>query len=214
LVAADKGATADLSRRHTVYDIADGIIGITGGKLTTFRRMAMDAVDRIAGDLGNTVRSRTQWIRLGSSNVGALNAAVTRRAAVMGINPERASNLVRCYGDRALAVLDLAATEGATAPLMEDHLPLEAEVLYCARAEMTVHLSDFLARRTRLALLDREAGLGDDARAGRVMADALSWDDMTTATEIEGFKADVERERGMRLGAAPAPTGVTRERAG
>ncbi|MEA2476772.1 MAG: glycerol-3-phosphate dehydrogenase [Actinomycetota bacterium] len=214
LVAADKGATADLSRRHTVYDIADGIIGITGGKLTTFRRMAMDAVDRIAGDLGNTVRSRTQWIRLGSSNVGALNAAVTRRAAVMGINPERASNLVRCYGDRALAVLDLAATEGATAPLIEDHLPLEAEVLYCARSEMAVHLSDFLARRTRLALLDREAGLGDDARAGRAMADVLSWDDMTTATEIEGFKADVERERGMRLGAAPAPSGVTRERAG
>ncbi|MDQ3877650.1 MAG: FAD-dependent oxidoreductase, partial [Actinomycetota bacterium] len=214
LIASDRGATADLSRRHAVYDIADGIIGITGGKLTTFRRMAMEAVDRVAGDLGNDSRSRTQWIRLGSSDAGALAAVVARRATALGVGADSAANLVRCYGDRALAVLDLAATDDSTAPLLEGHLPIAAEVAYCARAEMALHLSDFLARRTRLALLDREAGLGQDARAARVMSDAMGWDDMAQAIEIEGYRAEIERERGMALSPSTAGIGTASERAG
>lgn len=214
LIAADRGATADLSRRHAVYEIAEGIIGITGGKLTTFRRMAMDAVDRVVEDLGGSARSRTQWIRLGSSDVGALRAAVSRRASALGISDDRAADLVRRYGDRALTVLDLAATQDATAPLLDGHLPIEAEILYCARAEMTVHLSDFLARRTRLALLDREAGLGDDMRAARVMAEVMSWDDLTRVAEVEGYRADVERERGIPIGPQATSPRAPRERVG
>ncbi|MDQ3952313.1 MAG: glycerol-3-phosphate dehydrogenase/oxidase, partial [Actinomycetota bacterium] len=160
LVAARAGATADLSRRHAVYSIAPGITGITGGKLTTWRRMAKDAVDGVAAELGARARCRTQWIRLGSSDVPRLRAAVGRRAARLGIPQARIDNLVRFYGDAALAVLDVAEREGLAEPLAEDALPLAAEAPYGAAAEMVVHLDDLLARRTRLALTDPAAGTG------------------------------------------------------
>ncbi|MGH2694643.1 MAG: glycerol-3-phosphate dehydrogenase/oxidase, partial [Actinomycetota bacterium] len=130
LVAGKAGQTADLSRRHSVYEMAPGIVGITGGKLTTYRRMAKDAVDRAVED---AVGSRTEWIRLGVTNLTTLGLMVQRRARRLGIPDAAASNLVRCYGNRALAVLDIAEREGLEIPLAPGGLPLAAEAVYCAR---------------------------------------------------------------------------------
>jgi glycerol-3-phosphate dehydrogenase len=206
LIAGKAGATADLSRNHTVYDIAPGILGITGGKLTTYRRMALDAVDRVTSSLDMTAKSRTHWIRLGSRNVGALEAAVQRRAARLGIPPSSVANLVRCYGDRALDVLDVADSTGQTEPLAPGHLPIAAEATYCARAEMVVHLADLLARRTRLALTDHAAGTGRGAVGADILAGELKWGRSTKRAEIAGHRSQIEAERGLRLlDAAPAP---------
>lgn len=200
LIASKAGETADLSRKHAVYDIAPGIVGITGGKLTTYRRMAQEAVDRVAEDLDNRARSRTRWIRLGCSNVDALKLAVGRRAQRLGIPVDAAANLVRCYGDRALAVLDVAADVGLVEQLVPGYLPLAAEALYCAEAEMAVHLSDLLARRTRLALTDPAAGISSSSRAADVMALAHAWSRGEQIRQIEAHRVDVERERGVPLG--------------
>ena len=199
LIAAKKGSTADLSRRHAVYDIAPGIIGITGGKLTTYRRMATDAVDRIAGELDVDVRSRTRWIRLGSRKLGPLADAVVRRCERVGIAPGAASNLVRCYGERALEVIDLAAETGLTGSISGEHPAIGAEVAYAARAEMAVHLNDVLARRTRLALTDRNAGIGSDSQAADLMADELGWSGEETARQIAAHRSEVETERALPL---------------
>ncbi len=203
LIAGKAGATADLSRRHAIYDIADGIIGITGGKLTTYRRMAADVVDRIATELGLRQPCRTRWIRLGVSDVGRLVGLVERRARRIGIDQAVAANLVRGYGERSLDVLDLAVEEGLAAPAVEGHLTLEAEIAYAARAEMATNLSDALARRTRLALTDPCAGIGATASGAAVMASELGWSEAETERQVANHRAAIERERGIEL--APVP---------
>ena len=199
LISSKEGATADLSRRHAVYEIAPGILGITGGKLTTYRRMAKDAVDRVAGDLGIAGRTKTRWIRLGSRDVDALTAAVLRRCRVLDLPPDVGANLVRCYGDRALDVLELARQEDLTAPMVEGLAPIAAEAAYTARAEMTTHLADLLARRSRLALIDPEAGVGPRSQAAELLAREFSWSRRERARQVDAHRAEVEKERGLPL---------------
>lgn len=199
LIAAKDGATADLSRRHAVYEIAPGILGITGGKLTTYRRMAKDAVDRVAGDLGIAGKTKTRWIRLGSRDVDALTAAVTRRCRVLDLSPETGAHLVRCYGDRALDVLELARQEDLTDALVAGLAPIAAEAAYTARAEMTTHLSDLLARRSRLALIDPEAGIGSGSKAADLLAREFSWSKNERARQVDAHRSEVENERGLPL---------------
>ncbi|MGH2818388.1 MAG: glycerol-3-phosphate dehydrogenase/oxidase [Actinomycetota bacterium] len=205
LIAGERDATADLSRRHSVYDIAPGIRGITGGKLTTYRRMARDAVDRVASDLGVTAKSRTRWIRLGSRNVDALQAAVSRRTHRLGLSSVVEANLVRCYGDRALDVLDVAAQEDALGPLAPDHQPIGAEALYCARHEMTVTLADLLSRRTRLALTDPAGGIGHNSSAQPLLGGELGWSPAEKERQLLAYRHEVERERGMPFAVPPLP---------
>jgi glycerol-3-phosphate dehydrogenase len=203
LVAGRRDATADLSRRHSVYDIAPGIRGITGGKLTTYRRMARDVVDRVASDLGATAKSRTRWIRLGSGNVDALDAAVARRTRRLGLSPEVHANLVRCYGDRALDVLDVAAQEDALAPMAPGHQPIAAEALYCARHEMTVSLSDLLSRRTRLALTHPAGGIGPHSSGPALLGGELGWSAAERERQVLAYRGEVESERGMPFWSSP-----------
>ena len=203
LIAGKRDATADLSRRHAVYEIAPGILGITGGKLTTYRRMAKDAVDRVAEDLGAHGRSKTRWIRLGSRDVDALTVAVERRCRVLGLPGEAGANLVRCYGDRALDVLELARSEDLTEPLVDGLPPIAAEAAYTARAEMTTHLSDLLSRRTRLSLIDPYAGIGPGARAQDLLAREYSWKRKERARQVDAHRAEIENERGLPLRALP-----------
>ncbi|MFP5353117.1 MAG: glycerol-3-phosphate dehydrogenase/oxidase [Actinomycetota bacterium] len=199
LVMGERDATADLSRRHAVYDITPGITGITGGKLTTYRRMATDAVDKVSEELGMTSKSRTRWIRLGSRDLTALRAAVARRCRAAGLGMDVAENLVRTYGDRALDVLALAHEEGLTARLVEGSRSIAAEVAYCVRAEMATHLSDVLARRTRLALIDQGAGVGSGATAAQVMASEYSWSRRESRRQIDAHRAEVTAERGIPM---------------
>ena len=204
LIASRSGSTADLSRKHSVYEIVPGVIGITGGKLTTYRRMARDAVDRVADELGIDARSRTKWIRLGSRKVAPLSAAVQRRCASIGIDSEAATNLVRCYGERAFEVVDLATELDLTARMTDGHPPLAVEAVYAARAEMAVHLNDLLARRTRLSLTDGYAGIGTSSTAAEVMGDELGWSDAERRRQIDAHRALVEHERHLPLGSKPA----------
>ncbi len=204
LVAGKAGATADLSRRYAVYEMAPGVVGITGGKLTTYRRMALDVVDRIAGDLSIPAKSRTRRIRLGSTNVGALRVALERRGKRLGMSDQVLANLIRCYGDRALEVLDLAAADGALDPLTPGHAPIAAEALYCARAEMAVRLDDLLARRTRLSLVDAGGGIGAGSIAAGLLTTEWGWSEAEQRRQVARHRARIEQERGIPLGATPA----------
>jgi glycerol-3-phosphate dehydrogenase len=200
LIAGEKGSTADLSRKHTVYEIAPGISGITGGKLTTYRRMAKDAVDHVLESMGEDIRSKTRWIRLGSSDVGALRNAVERRGKRMGLSEQAIANLVRCYGDRSLAVIDIAEQEDLAGPLVPGTQPVAAEVAYTARYEMVQTLADLLSRRTRLALTDPAGGVGGRSRALALLSNELRWDEERAGAELSAHRAEVESERGMPLG--------------
>ncbi|MDQ4125678.1 MAG: hypothetical protein M3134_08775, partial [Actinomycetota bacterium] len=111
----------------------------------------------------------------------------------------RVDNLVRVYGDAALTVLDVAEREGLAGPLNGEGLPIAAEALHCAEAEMVVHLDDFLARRTRLALTDPAAGTGAASVAPELLGAALGWGEAARTAEVERHRSLVERERGIPL---------------
>lgn len=204
LIAGKAGSTADLSRGHAVYDIAPNVVGITGGKLTTYRRMAKDATDLVVKRLGGDMRCKTQWIRLGSTDLDALRAFVHRRAEHLGVSKASAQNLIRCYGERALAVLDVAEKESTVAPLVPGTPAIAAEVAYAARHEMAVYLSDVLGRRTRLTLTDPAAGIGPGSLAPSLMAAERGWDESHAAEELERYRGETELERGLSLGAPPS----------
>jgi glycerol-3-phosphate dehydrogenase len=141
------GATADLSRRHAIVtDEASGAIAIVGGKLTTYRRMAQDAVDRVTDRPCRTARLPL---------VGAAAPASLRSVAA----PER---LVRRYGTEAPAVVALADGRPELLEPVADGVPVcGAELLWAVRHELALGVDDLVDRRTRLGLVPewRAAGV-------------------------------------------------------
>ncbi|MYW46763.1 FAD-dependent oxidoreductase, partial [Streptomyces sp. SID161] len=139
--------TSDVSRRHAVLTSPDGVITVVGGKLTTYRRMAQDAVDAAAGVRG---------LRTGPSPTAALpliGAAAPGRLRALPV-PGR---LVRRYGAEAVAVHTLAAEDPALAePVLPGHPVTRAELLWAVRHEGALDESDLLDRRTRIGLVPED----------------------------------------------------------
>ncbi|RAY14668.1 glycerol-3-phosphate dehydrogenase [Actinomadura craniellae] len=154
--------TADLSRRHAVLTSADGVVTVVGGKLTTYRRMAQDAVDA-------AVTARNLPAGPGRTARLPLVGTAPRRALAWIDAPPR---LVRRYGVEAPAVRALGAADPALRePIVPGHPVTGAELVWAVRHEGALDESDLLDRRTRLGLVrtDREAAL-DAARAALARA--------------------------------------------
>jgi glycerol-3-phosphate dehydrogenase len=189
LRAGDASRTADLSRRHAIELSSAGLITITGGKLTTYRRMAADAVDLVCRELGVRVSSRTAQIPLGITRPPAeLVTEVRRTTDALRLDPSAASTLVGRYGDLAPAVAETITRDRSLAERVSPEDPtLYADIAWAYRAEMAARLEDALARRTRLALRTRDAGLADLdalARATGVPPATLSEDATTYAMRL------------------------------
>ncbi|HEV7523515.1 MAG TPA: glycerol-3-phosphate dehydrogenase/oxidase [Acidimicrobiia bacterium] len=184
LVAAAKSErTADLSRRHSVHTSPAGVVTVTGGKLTTYRRMAADAVDEVAKLLGRSrSRSRTKRIRL--------------RGADGWDASDIPKNLAERYGSDGRAVADLERSDPQLARPLIENLPYSrAEVVYAARAEMACTVDDVLSRRTRTRLLARDASaaVADDVAA--LMGAELGWSDDERRRQVARYQALVTEER-------------------
>jgi glycerol-3-phosphate dehydrogenase len=155
LLAAADGRTADLSRRHAVVRGQDGLWTVLGGKLTTYRRMAQDAVDLVARELGCDAACRTTRLPL----VGATGP-------LPGGVPPR---LVRRYGSEAADVAALAARDPRLLQPVAPGLPvLGVELAWGVLAEGALTPADLLERRTRLSLVDRWHEAARDAAAAAV----------------------------------------------
>jgi glycerol-3-phosphate dehydrogenase len=158
--------TADISRRHLVRDIPGGPITVVGGKLTTYRRMAQDAVDAAAVRLGVSARSRTRTLPL----VGAAPAKMLAAVAA----PAR---LVEKYGTEAVMVRDFQRLDPLLAePLYEGTEITGAELLFGVLAEGAASVEDLLGRRTRLAFVPADAQLAR-GRAADILALAGTFSD-------------------------------------
>jgi glycerol-3-phosphate dehydrogenase len=166
-----------LSRDHVVNVSDGGLLTIAGGKWTTYRKMALDAVDQ-AIELGGleAAASRTEERTLvgGAGYAPVLAGELQER---FGLDHDVASHLAGAYGDRAHEVAELAESDELGARLAEGHPYLEAEVRYGARHEMARTSTDVLARRTRLGFLDRDAAVGAVPRVSELLAGELGWDD-------------------------------------
>ncbi len=191
--SGDSRKSVDISRKAELYETSSGLITITGGKLTTWRRMAKLAVDRLVERDGRQAPCRTQEIPLGAP----VDPAELPR--LEGVPEAAYERLAGRYGYAARRVLDTAASRGELAQPIVAGLPdLLAEAPFSAVHEQARSVGDVLLRRTRLGLLAaRELSApGDEIprRVARAMAPELSWDDARVALEVERFRAEAEAE--------------------
>jgi glycerol-3-phosphate dehydrogenase len=191
--SGDSRKSVDISRKAELYETSSGLITITGGKLTTWRRMAKLAVDRLVERDGRQARCRTDEIPLGESiDPGAL-------PRVEGVPEGSYAALARRYGHAAQGVLELATGRGELAqPILDGEPDLLAEAAHAARDEQARSVGDVLLRRTRLGLLSaRELCAGDNGAAERVaraMARELGWDERRIGQEVDQFRQEATEE--------------------
>jgi glycerol-3-phosphate dehydrogenase len=177
-----KERTADLSRRHRVTDSRDGVVHVTGGKWTTYRKMAADAVDALKPYFANMGRARTKTLRLYGTGAWRPSGAMEE-------------HLYHRFGEDALKVLAIIKTDPAYGEPMIAGLPyLAAEFVFSAREEMTTSLLDLLTRRTRAHLQDARATLSSAPAIARLVAPELSWSEEDVTREVEAYRALVHYE--------------------
>lgn len=191
------GHTRDLSRRHLVVEAPDGLVTVTGGKLTTFRQMGQDVVDLIARGDGLRTRSHTTGAALGAAGRPLDGLARTRRAlTALHMDHELAGSLFHRHGDLAPVVAARAAAAGEADRLVPDLPYLIGEVRHAVREELALTLDDVLQRRLRVSI--RHAAAGGDAVqvAAAIAADELGWDGTERQRQIDDYLARVRSERG------------------
>jgi glycerol-3-phosphate dehydrogenase len=197
---------SDMSRRHVLVEGTAGLLTITGGKLTTYRRMAKDVVDRIVERDGLKARCRTDEIPLsGTRPVAALEREVSAAARVLGLDDDIATNLVRQCGETAQHVLSLVAADPLLGQRLSPAAPhIAAEVVHAARSEGASSLDDVFSRRTRLSLRARDAALPSAPLAAGLLAQHLGRDEAWAAAQVREYAAAVRAERGV-LGLPEVP---------
>jgi glycerol-3-phosphate dehydrogenase len=203
----DPKKSVDISRKAELYETSSGLVTITGGKLTTWRRMAKLAVDRIVEREGRDAPCRTGEIPLGME----IDAAAL--PDVEGVGDQTRQMLVGRYGHGAVEVMHLAATDPALARRISPELPdLVAEAVWAARNEQARGVADVLLRRTRLGLLDARNLTAPDATGPRAVAEAmaaeLGWDAARIERELDDWSR-VAAAEGLAPG-TPAVSGAER----
>ena len=166
----------ELSRDHVVNISDSGLLTIAGGKWTSYRKMALDAVNEAVklGNLKPKRESQTETTML----VGAekfSDSEIGKLQQNYGLAADVAEYLNRAYGDRAQNVAELA-TNGLGERLVEGEPFLQAEVVYAAKHEGARSATDFLARRTRLGFLDEEETLNSISKVSELLGETLRWD--------------------------------------
>ena len=198
LLAGESETTSALSREHVVGHPTPGLVVVAGGKYTTYRVMAVDAVDEVARGIdGRVPASCTERIPLlGAEGYDAAWNARHRTATQYGIHVARVEHLLQRYGTLATEVLDLCVTD----PVLAEELSgaddyLAAEVVYAVSHEGARHLDDVLTRRTHISIEAWDRGVSAAIPAASLMAPVLGWSDEQQGKEIEHYLARVEAER-------------------
>lgn len=178
--------TAGASRDHVVHVAPSGLVTVAGGKWTTYRRMAADAVDAAVA-LGRLTAGPSATERLYLAGAARFDLAGAGALQERGFEVDVARHLHQAYGDRALQVAALAEA-GLGARLAAGFPYLEAEVVHAARHEFAAATTDVLVRRLRLGMLDVASARRAAPRVSELLAGELGWDadrrDRETATAI------------------------------
>ncbi|MFC9649298.1 MULTISPECIES: glycerol-3-phosphate dehydrogenase/oxidase [unclassified Streptomyces] len=198
LLAGESDATSKLSREHTVAHPVPGMVVVAGGKYTTYRVMAKDAVDEAVHGLDQRVAECvTEDVPLlGAEGYHALWNARARMAARTGIHVARVEHLLNRYGTLVEELLELiAADPGLGQPLAAADDYLRAEIVYAASHEGARHLDDVLTRRTRISIETFDRGTRSARECAELMAPVLGWDKDRIEREVEHYEKRVEAER-------------------
>ncbi|MCV2489530.1 glycerol-3-phosphate dehydrogenase/oxidase [Geodermatophilus sp. YIM 151500] len=198
LLSGESDSTSKLSREHTVAHPAPGLVMVAGGKYTTYRVMAEDAVDEAGRGLDRHVGpSVTENVPL----LGAVGwpAPWNQRhvlAQRSGLHVARVEHLLHRYGALTEEVLALVEADRSLAePLPEADDYLRAEAVYSARAEGARHLDDFLTRRTRISIESWDRGLAAAPVVAELMGEVLGWSADRREKEVQAYRERVAAER-------------------
>lgn len=202
LLAGEDDATSKLSREHAVSTAVHGLVVIAGGKYTTYRTMAADAIDAavhgLSADFDRKIpASCTDDVGLlGADGYEALWNQRAQLARTSGLSVGRIEQLLARYGALITEVLDLiGARPDAAEPLDGADDYLRAEVIYAATHEGARHLDDVLARRTRISIEAFHRGTDVAAESAELMAGVLGWSAQQQSREVDHYLARVAAER-------------------
>lgn len=198
LLAGESEESSKLSREHAVARVSPGLVAIAGGKYTTYRVMAADAVDTAGAELSGRLQpSITDKVPLlGADGYHALVNQADQLGARYGLHPYRIRHLLDRYGALIHEVLSQADGNPELLrpiPAAQDYL--QVEVVYGASHEGALHLEDVLTRRTRISIEYPHRGVDCAESVARLMAGVLGWSDETVAREVDAYTARVLAER-------------------
>jgi glycerol-3-phosphate dehydrogenase len=197
LLAGESEETSKLSREHAVAVPAPGLVAIAGGKYTTYRVMAADAIDTAVQFIPARVApSITEKVSLlGADGYFALINQVEHVGELVGLHPYRVRHLLDRYGSLMDEVLALAADRPELlTPIAEAPGYLKVEALYAVAAEGALHLEDILARRMRISIEYSHRGVDCAREVADIVAPVLGWSAADVTREVANYTARVEAE--------------------
>lgn len=174
LLAGESEETSKLTREHAVRDGGNGLVTVAGGKYTTYRVMAADAIDATAPYLGRRIPDSS-----------------TREVELVGATDYSEDRFVSRYGSFADQVSSMGDGD---VPVVSDAPYLTSEVVYGVTHEGALHLDDILTRRTRMSIETRHRGSDAAVATATIMGDLLGWDQGTRDREIGHYLARVDAE--------------------
>ncbi|MEU6958406.1 glycerol-3-phosphate dehydrogenase/oxidase [Streptomyces chrestomyceticus] len=198
LLAGESDATSKLSREHTVAHPVPGVVVVAGGKYTTYRVMAKDAVDEAVHGLDQRVAEcvTEDTPLVGAEGYKARWNARAHTAVRTGLHVVRVEHLLNRYGSLADEVFELVlADPGLGEPLAAADDYLRAEVVYACTHEGARHLDDVLTRRTRISIETFDRGTRSARECAELMAPVLGWDADQVDREVQHYEKRVEAER-------------------
>nr|WP_232532863.1 glycerol-3-phosphate dehydrogenase/oxidase [Nesterenkonia alkaliphila] len=196
-VATDESASTRVSREHTVMQLAPGLTGIAGGKLTTYRVMAEDVVNFAAEGSFKDRASITHALPLlGGQGYGEWVDQTEDLTARYGWDHDRVDRLLNRYGSLLAELLELIEQDPSLgSPLEQAPSYLRAEIAYAAQYEGAMHLDDLLSRRTRLVHETADRGLAALEEILQIAAPLLGWDTERAEAERSAYTSYVEAVR-------------------
>ncbi|BAX91292.1 glycerol-3-phosphate dehydrogenase/oxidase [Mycobacterium shigaense] len=197
LLAGESEETSKLSREHAVAVPAPGLVAIAGGKYTTYRVMAADAIDTAVQFVPARVApSITEKVSLlGADGYFALINQVEHVGELVGLHPYRVRHLLDRYGSLMDDVLALAAGRpDLLTPIAEAPGYLKVEALYAVTAEGALHLEDILARRMRISIEYSHRGVACAREVAEIVAPVLGWSAADVDREVANYTARVDAE--------------------
>lgn len=202
IAAREETPTTKLSREHVVEVPRPGLVSVAGGKFTTYRIMARDAIDAAVAHLGREVPASVtdELPLLGAGGLAATVAGAGRLAEDYGVSRASVKHLLARYGTLAEEILELVGADPSLARPVTTGLPyLAAEVAYAVSHEGALHAEDVLGRRIRIIIESAAHGTETLDAVTSIMGDLLGWDTARRAAEEQRYLAVAA------LAGSPAP---------
>ncbi len=195
--SAEQADPGNASREHAIAESDEGVVSITGGKLTTYRIMAAEVVDVAAGRLGQrtTRKPPTRTLALPGGDLAYIEEAIAAAERATA-DAELAAHLVRAFGSRwPVAAAAIAAPGGGER--IAGSVYTVGEMRYVAQYELAYTLSDILLRRTHLGFETRDHGVDSAERVANTVAGILGWSAGDVGAQVSAYERDISRIFGI-----------------